>query len=151
MGRLKCSKHLPRVENSQGSCKQCVKDSTYAWRRANPDKVLTANRRWNDKNPDKTKEIRRQYWINVGKEKALSHRYALSKEEYESLQTRQGNKCAICFEETKLHVDHNHLTNHVRGLLCPKCNKGIGLLKEDVSILYNAIAYLLEDAYDPSC
>lgn len=70
------------------------------------------------------------------------------------LYKKQEGKCAICNEiETSklsnklniprsLAIDHCHKTNRIRGLLCSKCNKGIGLLKEDINIMNNAIKYL---------
>lgn len=42
----------------------------------------------------------------------------------------------------KLSVDHCHKTGKVRGLLCSNCNTAIGLLKEDINVLKNAINYL---------
>jgi hypothetical protein len=51
--------------------------------------------------------------------------------------------CAICGTKgVKLHIDHCHMTNHVRGLLCHNCNTGLGLFKDDVRLLAAAIAYL---------
>lgn len=43
-----------------------------------------------------------------------------------------------------LHVDHDHNTKEVRGILCRQCNQGIGLFAEDTVRLENAIAYLKE-------
>ena len=77
--------------------------------------------------------------------------YGISHVTYTKILNQQNNKCAICLrEETfklkgntiKLAVDHCHDTGKIRGLLCLFCNRGIGLLKEDVSILNNAIKYL---------
>lgn len=39
-------------------------------------------------------------------------------------------------------IDHDHKTGKIRGLLCGFCNKAIGLLKENINILRNAIHYL---------
>lgn len=73
--------------------------------------------------------------------------YGLTIEKYKTLLKLQGGVCAICKgkEKTKrgyLHVDHNHETGKVRGLLCQNCNKGIGLFKEKESNLFWAIFYL---------
>jgi DNA-directed RNA polymerase subunit RPC12/RpoP len=59
----------------------------------------------------------------------------------------QDYKCAICgiHEENttkRLAVDHDHKTNRVRGYLCNNCNRGIGLLKDDVEVMQKAIDYL---------
>jgi hypothetical protein len=67
---------------------------------------------------------------------------------------KQNDCCAICKRhksevtvkrKNHLCVDHNHSTGKIRGLLCDKCNRGIGLLCDDIDILKNAIEYLLHD------
>jgi hypothetical protein len=62
----------------------------------------------------------------------------------------QGGRCGICnrlaAHDTALHVDHDHKTKSVRGLLCSRCNQGIGLLREDPEILAGAISYLKRGA-----
>jgi hypothetical protein len=81
-------------------------------------------------------------------------RYGITYEDYNDLVKLQGNLCAICGEpETArawndksksktLHVDHDHETGQVRGLLCQKCNTGLGGLKDDIKLLKLAIEYL---------
>ena len=44
-----------------------------------------------------------------------------------------------------LHIDHDHKTGKVRGLLCHGCNTAIGLMKDDVNILTKAIEYLKKE------
>jgi hypothetical protein len=67
----------------------------------------------------------------------------------------QNGVCAICScpETVKHHstneiqplvVDHDHGTGRVRGLLCTRCNKGIGLLKHNPEFLRAAADYLIE-------
>ncbi len=74
----------------------------------------------------------------------LSSKYdGMTIEQYEELLKQQGNCCAICHKPAKrLHVDHNHTTGKVRGLLCRPCNTGIGLLDESPSTLLSAVKYL---------
>jgi hypothetical protein len=76
-------------------------------------------------------------------------KYGLSKEQYENLYILQDNKCVICGLEfstdvkaTMAHVDHNHLTKKVRGLLCNRCNCLLGFATENIDILNKAIIYL---------
>lgn len=76
-------------------------------------------------------------------------RYELSKEDYECLVEQQGNLCAICeqppknFDRYGLVVDHDHRTGEIRGLLCNRCNMGIGLFDDDPEKLKKAIAYVM--------
>lgn len=82
----------------------------------------------------------------------LKRIYNLEVEEYVALIEKQNNKCAICGkEETELtrnnnkkaiSIDHCHKTGRIRGLLCGKCNKGIGYFNDDIEILQKAIEYL---------
>lgn len=70
-------------------------------------------------------------------------RYRISLEQYEKMYNERLGSCDIChnFFPT-LHVDHNHLTGAVRGLLCGSCNRALGLLKDNFNYLSNAIEYL---------
>lgn len=52
-------------------------------------------------------------------------------------------ECTICGDEADLVVDHCHSTNKVRGLLCNRCNKGLGLFRDDPDLLEFARIYLL--------
>jgi len=70
--------------------------------------------------------------------------YGITKEQYDSMLTEQRNKCKICNEGKKLHIDHCHVTGKVRGLLCQNCNTLLGHAKESNDILLNAVAYLKE-------
>jgi hypothetical protein len=74
----------------------------------------------------------------------LQRRYGLSRADYDALLKRQGGVCAICAKrsEKTLCVDHCHATGTIRGLLCPKCNRGLGYLADDQSALIAALAYL---------
>jgi len=59
----------------------------------------------------------------------------------------QNKKCAICEEDLswdKIHVDHNHSTNKIRGLLCENCNRMLGMAHDDIGILIGAVNYLEE-------
>lgn len=77
----------------------------------------------------------------------LKYLYGISKDEYAAMKERQNQACAICKipSQKRLVVDHCHTTGAVRGLLCDKCNFGIGLLRESPDVLRSAIAYLCQE------
>ncbi|MBA2280271.1 MAG: endonuclease VII domain-containing protein [Actinomycetota bacterium] len=58
----------------------------------------------------------------------------------------QGGGCAICGAAparlASLHLDHDHHTGAIRGILCINCNQGIGKFGEDVERLRRAAEYL---------
>lgn len=73
--------------------------------------------------------------------------YGLTATQFSALQERAGGRCEICGRaesETsrRLAVDHDHETGIVRGLLCGRCNTGIGLLGDSLQGLQRAIDYL---------
>lgn len=73
--------------------------------------------------------------------------YGITLEQYEEMYNEQQGKCACCDRHESefkrgLHVDHCHTTDQVRGLLCTKCNPGIGYFDDNVESLEMAIAYL---------
>ena len=83
----------------------------------------------------------------------LRSKFGISFEDYMTLYNNQGGLCSICkkpltiWAETRDYsnvacVDHNHTTGEIRGLLCNHCNTGIGLFREDLSIMKEAINYL---------
>jgi hypothetical protein len=113
----------------------------------NKEKILTTNKIWRKLNKTKVTAYQKS-WVKKNKDKVknsrLKYNFGITLEEYQKLLEKQNNKCKICNNVEKLVVDHNHLTGKIRGLLCSTCNSGIGMLKENVSILKNAIIYLEE-------
>lgn len=81
----------------------------------------------------------------------LKHRYNLSYEKYLEMKKSQSNKCLICEADEKeskngrLVVDHCHSTGKIRGLLCDKCNNGLGRFNDNIETLRSAINYLSEN------
>jgi len=77
------------------------------------------------------------------KDNDLRKKYNISLEDYASMHDTQDGRCAICFKrDTKmLAVDHDHQTGQVRELLCQKCNMALGLIDEDIDIMFMMIEY----------
>jgi hypothetical protein len=73
----------------------------------------------------------------------LKSEYGITSEQYNVMYSAQNGQCAICgVSKIILDVDHDHTTNEVRGLLCRKCNGGIGLLCDSDVLLAKALQYL---------
>jgi hypothetical protein len=82
----------------------------------------------------------------------LKRRYGMSLADYDALLAHQGGVCAICGKKSKrrLVVDHCHSLRKVRGLLCDKCNIGLGMFDDDIDRLRAAIAYLERSRRQPT-
>ena len=105
-----------------------------------------ASQRYRDKHKNDLKHLanrrktsRESYWRKQGlsvTDRIYWLQYAL-----------QEGRCAICrvTPTRRMHVDHNHATKALRGLLCTKCNTGLGLFGDSVTNLNAAITYLQEN------
>ena len=80
--------------------------------------------------------------------RAISRKYGVTREWYNERELEQGGVCAICGnlesmvdkrtgEVLNLSVDHNHETGTIRGLLCSRCNLGLGLLESSLKSVIN--------------
>jgi hypothetical protein len=85
--------------------------------------------------------------ISCQSDRNLLRLYNLTRSDFNSLLDSQGGGCACC--GTKIpggkgafHVDHNHETGQVRGLLCHRCNTAIGQFEDNPKLLRLATAYL---------
>ena len=100
------------------------------------------SRRYALNHPAKTTEC----WRRCHRKRA----YGLSHVEYLEMLSSQNNRCKLCrikFGEKREnipHVDHNHVTGKVRGLLCRSCNLGLGNFKDNPIIMNRAIEYVRE-------
>lgn len=113
-----------RYRNSE--CKVCHYQRTKRSRGANPE-----------------------IWGRYGFKRSLQARYGITVEQYEAMRLAQNNRCAICGSipsgrgpQGNLHVDHDHETGQVRGLLCGRCNTGLGQFRHDSRFLQKAAEYL---------
>lgn len=72
----------------------------------------------------------------------LSKTYGLTIGDLETMTLEQRGLCAICARPLPLCVDHDHKTGQVRGLLCKRCNFGIGSLRDNADVCSSASEYL---------
>ena len=93
--------------------------------------------------------VKKYYAQHPGKRRRQRmEKYGITPEDYDSMLDAQHGCCAICVAEVgsksrkRLYVDHDHSTGKIRGLLCQRCNFGIGFFFDDVSLFKKAIHYL---------
>ncbi|GAB3839376.1 endonuclease VII domain-containing protein [Micromonospora andamanensis] len=72
----------------------------------------------------------------------LRRRYGIGQREFDELLAEQGGVCAVCGDPDPEHVDHDHRTGWVRGILCFNCNGGLGQFRDSPTRLARAITYL---------
>ena len=77
----------------------------------------------------------------IGRLGHLKRTFGLSPEDLASLIAAQGGTCAIC-DGPPQHIDHDHATGNVRGVLCGPCNMGLGQFADDPQRLIQAATYL---------
>ena len=128
------------------------------------DRRLAASRKYARENRQRLNEYRRNYYATVSRDRLFAKRatpeykewqrnyrrkrdYGVTPEQYAELAKAQRGNCAICGDvlaiNTRMtHIDHNHETGAVRGLLCHHCNTMIGHAREKAATLRSAIAYL---------
>ena len=84
--------------------------------------------------------------------RALMKKYGISAEVYEHERIKQAYSCYLCGEHEnkqphkRLHVDHCHTTGKYRGLLCNKCNAGLGFFNDNIAVLQKAIEYINDNS-----
>lgn len=158
----KCSRRLPlddfyrmaaTKDARRPDCKACVAARRKAWYAANRDREIARVQDWQDANRDQYGESQRTWRTanpelkrRIDREGHLRRKFGITQGDYDRMLEAQGFGCGICGDVRPggrtFHVDHDHVTGEVRGLLCVKCNQGIGLLRENPALLHMAVEYL---------
>jgi hypothetical protein len=122
-------------------------------------RMLAKNKAYRDKHKDRISDYRRLRWKSDdeyrerqlagrrGKCKrwsSIKHSYGILQADYQALLDSQGGVCAICrrIPPDHLCIDHCHTTGRIRGLLCRKCNTGLGCYEDNPELMNMAINYL---------
>lgn len=139
---------IPRGKRIEKKCKNCENEFEALLIKVRQGKGLFCSKdcytNYRKKNSKDKKYLNRIY--------QKKHRYGLTEDQYLKMFEDQENKCSICgtsFEEKRACVDHSHESGDVRGLLCDKCNRGLGNFDDDIEILKNAIEYLNVPPHNP--
>ncbi len=86
----------------------------------------------------------------MASERVRCRKYGLSPGDLERMRVTQNDRCAVCLDRfasgRDTHVDHDHETGQVRGLLCGACNQAEGLLRGSSLRAERLAAYLRKHA-----
>lgn len=114
----------------QSYCKSCAKTYHKKYKQLNPEKSTDAH-------------YKRSFGMTLDDVRALLH--------------TQNNQCALCNVElsvlqgrgfsTNAHVDHDHITGKVRGILCGNCNTALGKLGDSIESIERVLSYLKKAYY----
>lgn len=129
-----------RRDSSDGRnriCKSCACDNAKTDRDLNPVKFRERNRAYRGSNLEKV----RAYL----KDKNLQRDHGITLADFQRILERQEGRCAICKcvpRGKNIHLDHDHLTGKIRGILCVRCNAGLGMFRDDPENMRRACEYL---------
>ena len=137
------------------SNKEYFRQNNKEYYQLNKEKLLEYRAKYRENNKEKIKAQQIEYREN-NPEKIRNHdlksNHSITLEEYNKMLEKQNGVCAICGKKEtdkisskkikNLAVDHNHKTGKVRGLLCGRCNKAIGLFQDNLEHLQSAFKYL---------
>lgn len=144
------------------------------YRKDNPEKCRSDSNKSYAKNKNKVQARQKKYRQDNKEKESLRHKshyeknkhnpeflhkqrghflkrhYGITIQDYDDIYIEQGGRCAVCGThqsklDRSLAVDHCHSTKIVRGLLCHKCNIGIGCFNDDVNLFKNVVKYLEKD------
>ena len=126
-----------------------VKEYAAKKRAQNPEREKARVKRWYDNNKEYFVERNKDRREGPDREKYLKllryaqHKHYLSRERFDEIYPRLlTGPCEICGVMERMMIDHCHEKNVFRGVLCDKCNRGIGFLQDDPSIIRKAAEYL---------
>ena len=158
--------HKSKRDGYVSNCKKCRKEILQEFHKKHPGIQREYNLKWRKENKDriklhlelnreKTRRQARERWKNDPRVKIwarnnlMKKHYGITLEDFNLLVEKQDGICLICKQPPNnnkksdyLYVDHDHKTGKVRGLLCHKCNTGLGCYDDNVLLLEEAIRYL---------
>jgi 5-methylcytosine-specific restriction endonuclease McrA len=128
-----------RTKGIQRRCKACIASYQKEYGKTRPKRPYEKNRHYYDLS-DKSARAERSVFY------ARQSKYGISREDFFLMLEKQNYQCTLCLTpiDKSSHIDHCHTTNKVRGILCARCNKGLGHFKDNIVVLKRAIQYLEE-------
>lgn len=140
-------------DGRRGDCKDCNLAAKRKWYEQNRERAIERARTWQRENRARYQDKQRRYreanrdeLSRKNRERHLQKTFGITLADYVRMLEEQGFGCGICGdappEGGSFHVDHDPRSGRVRGLLCVRCNNGLGQFRDTSSLLRSAIDYL---------
>ena len=168
---LECKMMVPRDgfnknnrvrDGLQTYCRECSKRRSREYYKKNKERLLQRKKEYNG--TEQARKVRREYRkknhgkilrqvkgyykTERGRDLILKRKYGVALKQHQQMYVSQNGCCALCGKSVaydKVHTDHDHVTDKVRGLLCRGCNIGLGHLGDTYEDIMQAARYLRGD------
>ena len=136
-------------DGHRNECKPCFRDLAKA--RYDSASAVARATQWRKDNPERFRKWQAEYRARPERKRKMRDLYyrrtfGISADDFDALLGEQGGGCAICEcapeREASFHLDHDHVTGEIRGILCLSCNQGVGQFRDDAQLLERAAAYV---------
>ena len=139
-----------KIDSRGKRCKTCYDLWRESTKTERAQKFKEYQKEWYEENKERliTKGVERTRNLpkDTRKSYIIKSKYGIDIFRFKEMLKESNNKCTVCgkehSDELPLNIDHDHKTGEVRGLLCKKCNYGLGFFGDDINLLNNAIKYL---------
>jgi len=126
-------------------CRECVAALRRDYRKTHPEDV-EHTREWQRRNRERVRTQQR--------DRNLRFFHGINSEDFDLVLGAQNGSCAICGATDPngrgWHIDHDHRTGELRGILCSNCNVALGHFKDNTDAMRNAVAYLEAEPWSDS-
>ena len=131
----------PRRDSKDGrrsDCRECKNTHHRGWMAG--EKSVKYRRAYKAANRERIRDYMYVYQRTV----VVQRKYGVTAEEIAAQVAEQEGRCPGCDEPLpeKSDVDHDHGSGEVRGILCPRCNRALGLVRDSVATLLRLATYL---------
>lgn len=147
-------KVLAKAKETRAKNPEKYREACRAWYKVNKDYANSAKRVTRATNPTYNKrqlELQKQAYARDPekfKEKSFLRKHGITIAQKAEILVEQGGTCAACKTtdpgggRNAWHLDHNHATGTIRGVLCHGCNLALGMVKDNPTTLRALAGYV---------
>lgn len=131
-------------------CKRTLPGEAFASNRSVPGGLQAYCRACSADHYRQRREALRPRRAEINRDAYFRRKYGISAEQLAQMIEEQVGICPICLSARARHVDHDHETGKVRGVLCSNCNSALGHIRDDPDVMRRAMAYVEGNVWKPT-